>query len=51
MSKAYQHPDYSFIKLKGMTMLGFFVGLFVGGFIGVLVMCLLSVAGHSDNDK
>lgn len=38
--------------LKGANiMLGFFIGLFVGGIIGVVVMCLLSVAGHSDDDK
>ena len=29
-------------------MLGFLIGLFVGAFIGIVVMCLLSVAGHSD---
>lgn len=51
MSKAYQHPDYLFENMKGKTMLGFFIGLFVGAFIGVIVMCLLSVAGHSDDEK
>lgn len=51
MSKAYQHPDFSFKDMKGKTMLGFIIGLFVGAFIGVIVMCLLSVAGHSDDEK
>lgn len=32
-------------------MIGFLIGMFVGGIIGVVVMCLLSVAGHADDDK
>ena len=29
-------------------MIGFIAGLFVGGFLGVVIMCIMSVAGHSD---
>jgi len=32
-------------------MVGFIIGLFVGGFIGVALMCIMFVAGHSDDDK
>ena len=29
-------------------MITFIGGIFVGGFIGVVIMCILSVAGHSE---
>ena len=29
-------------------MIGFIVGVFVGGFFGVVIMCILSVAGHEE---
>ncbi len=30
-------------------MLGFIIGLFVGCFIGVAIMCLMSIAAHTEN--
>ena len=32
-------------------MLGFIIGLFTGCFIGVAIMCLMSIASHSDNKQ
>lgn len=32
-------------------MIGFIIGLFVGGFLGVVIMCIMFVAGHSEDDK
>ena len=31
-------------------MIGFIAGFFTGGFFGVALMCILSVAGRSDDD-
>ena len=31
-------------------MIGFIAGFFTGGFFGVVLMCILSVAGRSDDD-
>ena len=31
-------------------MIGFIAGFFAGGFFGVALMCILSVAGRSDDD-
>ena len=31
------------------NMLGFIIGLFTGRFIGVTVMCLMSIASHTEN--
>ncbi len=30
-------------------MLGFIIGLFIGCFIGVAIMCLMSIASHTEN--
>ena len=30
-------------------MLGFIIGLFTGSFIGVAIMCLMSIASHTEN--
>ncbi|MEE1057333.1 MAG: DUF3789 domain-containing protein [Acutalibacteraceae bacterium] len=30
-------------------MLGFIIGLFTGCFIGVAIMCLMSIASHTEN--
>ena len=32
-------------------MLGFIIGLFVGRFIGVAIMCLMSIASHTENKQ
>ena len=32
-------------------MLGFIIGLFTGRFIGVTVMCLMSIASHTENKQ
>ena len=32
-------------------MLGFIIGLFIGCFIGVAIMCLMSIASHTEDNQ